>query len=250
MSSVLTALALIAAGYLIGSLPWGYWLPLLVQRVDIRTVGSGNTGATNVWRTFGFKLGLAVALLDIAKGAAAALLALWLADDLVALLAGAARPSATTARSSSASPAGERRWRSSVAWDLRWRLRDAVRCGGLDPRVPRDALRLGGLDRRRALAAAFRAPVRRVADVLLFTAAAALAVVLLHRTNIQRLRARTEKRITLRRGRSPSPPSRPRATRAAPSGAGRAWPRELRRGSHRPSLPLARGPRGCGSSRS
>ena len=39
MSSVLTALALVAVGYLIGSLPWGYWLPLWLKGVDIRTVG-------------------------------------------------------------------------------------------------------------------------------------------------------------------------------------------------------------------
>ena len=53
-------------------MPWGHWLPRLFAGVDIRTLGSGNTGATNVWRTLGFKLGLAVAVLDIAKGAAAA----------------------------------------------------------------------------------------------------------------------------------------------------------------------------------
>src|SRR5918997_2172316 len=80
--------ALVALGYLLGSLPFGYWLPRLFAGVDIRAIGSGNTGATNVWRALGFKLGLTVALLDIAKGAAAALIARWLADDLVAVLAG------------------------------------------------------------------------------------------------------------------------------------------------------------------
>src|SRR3712207_1999032 len=84
------AVGLIALGYLLGSLPWGYWLPRVLAGVDIRTVGSGNTGATNVWRTLGFKLGLAVALLDIGKGAAAALVARSLADDLTAVLAGLA----------------------------------------------------------------------------------------------------------------------------------------------------------------
>src|SRR3712207_2820549 len=84
------AAALVGLGYLLGSLPWGYWIPRAFAGVDIRQVGSGNTGATNVWRALGFKLGLAVALLDIGKGAAAALVARWLADDLVAVLAGLA----------------------------------------------------------------------------------------------------------------------------------------------------------------
>ena len=71
-------------------MPWGYWLPRLFAGVDIRTLGSGNTGATNVWRTLGFKLGVGVAVLDIAKGAAAALLGRWLGNDLIAVLAGCA----------------------------------------------------------------------------------------------------------------------------------------------------------------
>jgi glycerol-3-phosphate acyltransferase PlsY len=81
---------LILCGYLLGSMPWGYWLPRLVRGVNIRTVGSGNTGAANVWRTQGFKLGLSVALLDLAKGLAAALLGAWLGSELVGLLAGIA----------------------------------------------------------------------------------------------------------------------------------------------------------------
>src|ERR671934_2830256 len=81
---------LILSGYLLGSMPWGYWLPRLVTGVNIRTVGSGNTGAANVWRTQGFKLGLSVALLDLAKGLAAALLGIWLGSEFVGLLAGIA----------------------------------------------------------------------------------------------------------------------------------------------------------------
>jgi glycerol-3-phosphate acyltransferase PlsY len=67
--------ALVVAGYLAGSLPFGYWLVRLRRGVDIRTVGSGNIGATNVWRTFGARLGIAVMLLDTLKGFAPALVA-------------------------------------------------------------------------------------------------------------------------------------------------------------------------------
>src|SRR5947208_16326424 len=81
---------LILTGYALGSMPWGYWLPRILRGVNIRKVGSGSTGAANVWRTLGFKIGLGVALLDIAKGFAAALLGLWLGGDLVGLLAGIA----------------------------------------------------------------------------------------------------------------------------------------------------------------
>ena len=58
--------ALLAA-YLIGSIPTAY----LVGRangVDLRTVGSGNLGATNVFRTLGWKWGLFVYLVDVLKG--------------------------------------------------------------------------------------------------------------------------------------------------------------------------------------
>jgi glycerol-3-phosphate acyltransferase PlsY len=81
---------LILGGYLLGSMPWGYWLPRILTGVNIRKIGSGNTGAANVWRTQGFKLGLSVALLDVAKGSAAALLGVWLGSERIGLLAGIA----------------------------------------------------------------------------------------------------------------------------------------------------------------
>jgi acyl phosphate:glycerol-3-phosphate acyltransferase len=80
----------VAGGYLLGSLPFGYWLPLLLRGEDIRASGSGNVGATNVFRVYGRRLGIAVALLDVAKGLAAALLGLWAGNSLVGVLAGAA----------------------------------------------------------------------------------------------------------------------------------------------------------------
>ena len=81
---------LILTGYVLGSLPWGYWLPRMLRGVDIRTVGSQSTGAANVWRTLGFKIALGVAVLDIGKGLAAALLGTWLGGELVGVLAGVA----------------------------------------------------------------------------------------------------------------------------------------------------------------
>ncbi|HEY6988035.1 MAG TPA: glycerol-3-phosphate 1-O-acyltransferase PlsY [Bryobacteraceae bacterium] len=61
--------------YLLGGLPFGYWFVRLTSGRDIRTMGSGNIGATNVQRSMGTKAGLIVLFLDILKG----FLAVWLA---------------------------------------------------------------------------------------------------------------------------------------------------------------------------
>jgi glycerol-3-phosphate acyltransferase PlsY len=65
----------VLAGYLIGSLPLGLLLARGWAGVDPRRVGSGNLGATNVYRTAGWGLGLTVMALDMAKGTGAVLLA-------------------------------------------------------------------------------------------------------------------------------------------------------------------------------
>jgi glycerol-3-phosphate acyltransferase PlsY len=67
MSDTAVGAILVAAGYLLGSIPWGVLLTRLTTGVDVRTVGSGNIGATNVARAGGKKLGVAVLLLDAAK---------------------------------------------------------------------------------------------------------------------------------------------------------------------------------------
>ena len=59
-----------ALAYLAGSIPFGYLIGL-TRGVDIRTVGSGNIGATNVFRTLGKKPGIFTFALDVAKGVAA-----------------------------------------------------------------------------------------------------------------------------------------------------------------------------------
>ena len=66
------------AAYLIGGLPFGYWFVRFSLGKDIRTMGSGNIGATNVHRSAGSKAGLIVLALDILKG----FLAVWLAAAL------------------------------------------------------------------------------------------------------------------------------------------------------------------------
>ncbi|HLX19234.1 MAG TPA: glycerol-3-phosphate acyltransferase, partial [Gaiellaceae bacterium] len=70
---------LAVAGYVVGSMPWGYWLVRMFRGEDIRTKGSGNIGATNVWRTYGWKLGLPAVVLDTGKGFAPAFVATELA---------------------------------------------------------------------------------------------------------------------------------------------------------------------------
>lgn len=62
------------AAYLLGSIPVGYVLVRIFRRQDIRTLGSGNIGATNVLRSEGKGLGAATFILDVVKGAAAVLL--------------------------------------------------------------------------------------------------------------------------------------------------------------------------------
>ena len=59
---------LLAAGYLIGAIPFGLMLGRAVKGIDLRTVGSGNIGATNAGRVLGKRLGTVVLLCDVLKG--------------------------------------------------------------------------------------------------------------------------------------------------------------------------------------
>lgn len=80
----------VLAGYLLGSVPSGFVLVRLARNEDIRTQGSGNVGASNVWRVHGRRLGGPVALLDVAKGFVPALAGLLIGGETVGVLAGAA----------------------------------------------------------------------------------------------------------------------------------------------------------------
>jgi glycerol-3-phosphate acyltransferase PlsY len=73
---------LVVASYLLGSIPTGYLLVRLFRNQDIRSVGSGNIGATNVMRSGGKGLGAATFALDALKGAAAVALAALIAPQM------------------------------------------------------------------------------------------------------------------------------------------------------------------------
>jgi acyl phosphate:glycerol-3-phosphate acyltransferase len=198
---VIEALAVLG-GYLLGSLPFGYWLVRVFRGEDVRKAGSGNVGATNVFRLYGRRLGIAVALLDIAKGAAAALLGLWAGGALVGVLAGAA------AMLGHARP---------VFLGLRKGGKMVATAGGAALAVaPLAALACLGvwlgvfLMTRYASVASLVTAVALVGFVVLlgyswpvvvFALAGTAAIVFSHRENVRRLLSGTEHRVDLRRAR-------------------------------------------------
>lgn len=76
---LVASLLIVVLSYLLGSVPTGYLLVKLFRHEDIRSVGSGNIGATNVLRSGGKGLGAATFALDVLKGAAPVLIAAWIA---------------------------------------------------------------------------------------------------------------------------------------------------------------------------
>jgi glycerol-3-phosphate acyltransferase PlsY len=87
----LTDFVLIVSAYLLGSLPFGVWVGYLFVRRDIRTSGSGHSGATNTLRQAGWIAGVLVLALDIGKGCVVAWLSSrWGSGPPVVALVGAA----------------------------------------------------------------------------------------------------------------------------------------------------------------
>jgi len=72
----------IIVSYLIGSIPFGIIISKRFRGFDIRTKGSGNIGSTNAFRVLGWKLGLLVQILDLAKGLGAVLIATYFFQGL------------------------------------------------------------------------------------------------------------------------------------------------------------------------
>lgn len=65
---MLTFIIALGSAYLVGSIPFGYLLGKWLKGVDLRTVGSGNPGASNAFRVLGKEFGAAVLVLDVLKG--------------------------------------------------------------------------------------------------------------------------------------------------------------------------------------
>jgi glycerol-3-phosphate acyltransferase PlsY len=196
----MTTALLMVAGYVLGSMPWGYWLVRLVKHDDIRRHGSGNIGGTNVWRVYGWRLGLPVVALDTAKGFAPAFVATLAVSHLAGVLAGGA--------------AMLGHWRPMfLKWQRGGKL--VATCGGAFLGVAPVVGGIGAavwivvflLFRYASLAsmlAAVSLPVIAALlgepwPVIVFGAAAAVAVIVLHRANIARLRSGTESRFRFRR---------------------------------------------------
>jgi acyl phosphate:glycerol-3-phosphate acyltransferase len=196
----------VVAGYLLGSMPFGYWIVRVFKHEDIRKVGSGNIGATNVLRTYGAWYGVPVVFLDTAKGFVPALVATLTVGHLAGVLAGAA--------------AMLGHWRPLF---LRFERggKMVATCGGAFLGVAPIVGLVGAVVwivvfiafRYASLAsmvAAGSLPVAAVAldepwPVIAFAAFATVGVVVLHRANIRRLLAGTENRFALRRRRKVAP---------------------------------------------
>jgi glycerol-3-phosphate acyltransferase PlsY len=194
----------VIAGYLAGSIPTGYWLVRALRGEDIRKTGSGNIGATNVWRTYGARFGVPVMFLDTLKGFVPALLATIYVGHLAGVLAGGA--------------AMLGHWRPLYMRFERGGKAVAT-CGGAFFGVAPEVGALGAAvwilvfatfryASVASIVAAVSLPLIALGlgepwPVIAFGSIAALAVILLHRPNIGRLRAGTETRFRFRRPAEP-----------------------------------------------
>lgn len=202
-----TTIAILLAAYLLGSIPFA-WIAGTMARIDIRSVGSGNIGASNVYRAVGPAAGILVLFADIAKGAAA----VWIArkwggaGDMILVLAGMAAIAGHT-------------W--TVFLGFRGGKGVATAAGVLVSLVPAETLicvaiflicvAIGRMISLGSIIAATALPLiilfgghlrgsEARPAILWFAVAAALLVIGRHRSNIGRIASGTEARFSFRRG--------------------------------------------------
>lgn len=185
-----------AAAYLIGSIPSGLILGKLFWHTDLREHGSHNIGATNAWRTLGKGAGIAVFIADSLKGQAGVMLGLSLVGTPLAAVVGGllaiighsfslflrfhGGKGVATSLGVLSMLMGDVTFMLFVLWFTivyvtRYVSLGSVVAGGLAP----------------ILAALFGYPM----EYLLFTAIAAVLVIVRHRENIKRLMNGTENKI-------------------------------------------------------
>jgi glycerol-3-phosphate acyltransferase PlsY len=190
----------IVGGYLLGSMPFGYWLVRLLRGEDVRKRGSGNIGATNVWRVYGRGYGVPVMLLDVAKGFVPALVGVLVSGDLLGVLAGGA------AMAGHWRPLFLRFQRGgktvATAGGVFWAVAPLVAVAGIV--LWAGVFLLLRYASVASMVAATALPLVAWAlgepwPVIVFAALAATAVLVLHRGNIRRLREGTESRFHFRR---------------------------------------------------
>jgi len=198
----MTIFLLTAAGYLLGSIPFGVLLTRAFGAGDLRQIGSGNIGATNVLRTGRKELAAATLVLDGAKGAVAVLLARHLVPQLgdhAAMIAGAA------AMIGHCYPVWLKfRGGKGVATLLGLALALAWPVGLVFAAVWLGTVLLLRISSLGGMAGAVAAPVAALAFgyPVYAVGLAGLAVIVLwrHRENIARLRAGTEPRVGAKKG--------------------------------------------------
>ena len=193
--NLLTAAVL---GYLLGSIPFGLLVARLAGLGDIRQIGSGNIGATNVLRTGSRSAAALTLLLDLAKGFAAVVIAAGWGEDAVLLAAGGAiighmfpvwlgfrgGKGVATALGLVMALA----WPVALAAALVWLAATLLfRYSSLASLVA-------------AVAAAIFAPFVADRATAAMIAGIALLIILRHHANIRRLISGTESRISLRKG--------------------------------------------------
>jgi glycerol-3-phosphate acyltransferase PlsY len=186
-------LSALLLGYALGSIPFGLLLARAMGKGDIRNIGSGNIGATNVLRTGSKGLAAAVLLLDLGKG----FLAVWLAWQWLSEVAGAAALGAVLGHcfplwlkfkggKGVATTAG-------VCFGLWWPIGLAYAAVWLG------LLAVARISSLAGMSAAVAAPIAAAAlgreELVPVLVAIVVIVVLLHRENIARLRAGTEPRV-------------------------------------------------------
>ncbi len=187
---IITALAI---GYLLGSIPFGLVLTRLTGAGDLRSIGSGNIGATNVLRTGRKGLAAATLLLDMGKGLAAVLIVgQWLPDAVGLAALGAVLGHCFPVWLRFKGGKGVATM-MGVCLGLAWPIGLAYAVTWLGMLAVTRISSLGGMSA--AVVAPIVALLLGFAQFAVILGLLALLVIWLHRANIARLRAGTEPKV-------------------------------------------------------